>query len=104
MTDFETWVLDNSDRVYRYWVYKKMFTPYEQDQKFTDETCYECEECSFGCIQEAIELPDGDILLGFVDPADVGTGVEGYIIYQKLSEIHINYSPNDQEEFADEDD
>lgn len=104
MTDFETWVLDHSDRVYRYWVYRRMFTPYEQEQKFTDESCFEADECSFGCIKEAVELPDGDILLGFVDPADYETRVENYIDFHKLSEIRLAYSPRDQEEFIDEDD
>ena len=32
ITDFETWLLDYGDRLYRYLVYKKMFTPYEQQQ------------------------------------------------------------------------
>lgn len=95
MTDFETWVLDNSDRVYRYWVYKRMFTPHEQDAKYIDQSCYEDETCEYGIIKEAVELPDGDILLGFIDPNDAGTRVEGYITYYKLSEIALVWSPTD---------
>ena len=36
ITDFETWLLHYGDRLYRYLVYKKMFTPYEQQQAFED--------------------------------------------------------------------
>ena len=104
MTDFETWVLDHKDRIYRYWVHRRIFTPYEQEQKFTDESCFVCNECSFGCIKEAVELPDGDILLGFIDPADYGTSIDGYIDFYKLSEIHLEYSPLDKEEYVNEDD
>lgn len=96
MTDFETWVLDHRERVYRYWVYKRMFTPLEMDEKYVDETCYEDDECAFGMIYEAIELPDGDILIGFIDPDDEGTTVEGMIEYYKLSELRFQCLPCDQ--------
>ena len=98
MTDFETWLHDYGDRVYRYWVYKRMFTPLEQEQKYVDQCCYEYETCSYGVVKEAIELPDGDILLGFIDPNDEGTCVEGYINYHKLSEIHLVFCPLDMGE------
>ena len=104
MTDFETWVLDNSDRVYRYWIYKRMFTPYELDGKFVDESEFVTTACSFGMIREAIELPDGDILLGFIDPEDYNTGRDLYVAYHKLSEIKLAFSPSDQEAFVCEDD
>lgn len=104
MTDFETWVLDNPDRIYRYWVYKRMFTPYEQEEKFMDESQFVASTCSFGCIREAIELPDGDILLGFVDPEDYDTDRDLYIAYHKLSDINLAFSPSDKEMFDCEDD
>lgn len=103
MTDFETWVMDNSDRIYRYWIYKRMFTPEEMDKKYIDQSCYECTECSYGIIKEAIELPDGDILLGFIDPADEDTKIEGYINYYKLSQIDLVFDPTDAKEFLEED-
>ena len=41
ITDFKTWLLDYGDRLYRCLVYKKMFTPYEQQHAFEDESVYE---------------------------------------------------------------
>ena len=100
MTDFETWVMDNSERIYRYWVYKRMFTPYEMDQKFSDESVYEDVTCSFGRIKEVVELPDGDIMLGFEDP-EIPEDAECYNLkYHKLSEISLMYYPDDANEFT----
>lgn len=93
MIDFETWIHDFGDRIYRYWVYKRMFTPYEQEQKFVDESRFEDVECSFGVIKEVIELPDGDILLAFGSAA----GDIDYVEYYKLSEIHLAYAASDAE-------
>lgn len=99
MTDFETWLMDNSDRIYRYWVYKRMFTPEEQATKWEDQSIYEQDECEYGRIVEAVELPDGDILLGFIDPYESESSTAyGYINYHKLSEIALAYSPRDAEE------
>lgn len=97
MTDFASWLHDNGDRIYRYWVYKRMFTPKELAEKRDDQTCYECDECLYGRIVEAIALPNGDVLLGFRDPDDKGSLTEGYIDYYRLSEIAFAYSPTDQE-------
>lgn len=102
MTDFETWLHDNGDRIYRYWIYKRMFTPEEMDKKWSDQSCYENDECFYGIIREAIELPDGDILLGFVDPEAVGTDVENYINYYKLSQIDLVFDPTDAKEFLED--
>ena len=39
--DIHTWLSDvGGERVFRMWVFKKMFTPYEQDEKFSDESVY----------------------------------------------------------------
>lgn len=98
MTDFETWLLDNSDRIYRYWVYKRMFTPHEQEMKYVDQSCFEDVTANEGYIREAIELPDGDILLGFELP-DMETQ---YIEYYKLSEINLAWSKRGQDEWNEE--
>lgn len=99
-TDLTTWLLDNSDRLYRYWIYKRMWTPYEQEQKFTDESIYQDDECCFGRIVEAVELPDGDVLLGFADP---DCSSFEYVSYYKLSDIEIAYCERDQHEEDEED-
>lgn len=104
MTDMTTWILDNSDRIYRYWVHKRMFTPAEVEAKYTDQSCYECEYCLFGLIEEAIELPDGDVLLGFVDPNNFGSSAEGCITYHKLSQVDLMFYPDDTKRFLEGDD
>lgn len=94
MTDFETWLHDYGDRIYRYWVYKRMFTPEEQAGKYIDQSCFEDDTAQYGYIKEAIELPDGDILLGFQWP-DMD---HSYIDYHKLSEIALACSELDMED------
>ena len=32
--DFKQFFEQNPDRIYRYWVYRRMFTPYEQKQAY----------------------------------------------------------------------
>lgn len=101
MTDFTTWMLDNDGRLYRYWVYRRIWTPYEQEQKFTDESFFESEECEEGFLREAVELPDGDILLGF-QPPFFNEGE--YLEYYRLSEIHLVYSARGQREYEEDED
>ena len=63
--DVWTWLRDTGDRVLRYWVYKRVFTPLEQEQKYVDQSEYEDPYCKMGIIRECVQLPDGDVLLGF---------------------------------------
>jgi hypothetical protein len=90
----ETWFLDNSDRIYRFVVYKKLFTPYEQDKKFMDESQFVDTHYRFGFIEEAIELGNGEWLLGFREVVE--EEVRGYISYFKLSDIQLSYFEQDQ--------
>ena len=66
----EKWLGDNSHRIYRFLVYKKLFTPYELDKKFVDESQFEDTNYRFGFIEEAIELGNGEWLLGFREVID----------------------------------
>ena len=52
ITDFENWLLDYGDRLYRYLVYKKMFTPYEQQQAFEDESVQAKMGCAWATYKE----------------------------------------------------
>ena len=98
MTDFETWIHDHTGRVYRYWVYKRLFTPAEEQAADELQTEYVQSECMFGIIVECIELPDGDLLLGFSEPRNDMTFVrEPLVEYYKLSEIRLQMVPDDQE-------
>ena len=79
---------------FRFWVYRRMYTPLEQEKKFTDEDFYEDTYCKIAYIREHIMLPDGDILIGFEGVDFFGTtDNEGRpldcIEYYKLSEIRL---------------
>ena len=66
-TDLETWLHDFEDRVYRILEYRKPYeyTPYEMENKFIDESIYRDTHYKMVFIEEVIELPDKDILIGF---------------------------------------
>ena len=68
MTDLETFIQDNDGKIFRYLKYKKVWTPYELDKKYSDESEYEDGGYfNFCYIRQAIELPDGDVLLKVED-------------------------------------
>ena len=87
ITDFETWLLDYGDRLYRYLVYKRMFTP-ENESEYEDNHYELCQ------IAEAIEL-GGDWLLGLRTIGE-DCKIYGMIHYYKLSEIRLAFFENDQ--------
>ena len=92
----------NKDRLFRFWVYKRLFTPLEQEKKSIDECVYEDTHAHTGIIREAIVLPDNDLLLGFYIPCCDTVDEEDeykHIDYYKLSEIRMEYRPVDMEEF-----
>lgn len=82
------------DTIFRLWQYKRMFTPYEQDEKFMDESQYVNDECDHIRILDVITLPDGDLLLA----TTYAYGDGKYISYYKLSEISLGKSERDMEE------
>lgn len=79
--------------IFRMWEYKRMFTPYEQEEKFSDESLYVNIECEFVYIKDVITLPDGDLLLA-VSPIDLSE----YVEYHKLSNISLAKTDKDMEE------
>ena len=82
MTDFDTFVLDNQDKIFRYYKYVRVWTPFELDKKYSDESIFENDGyAEFAYIRQAIELPDGDILL----------------------KLEITHSPEDDMLYQDED-
>ena len=97
--DIHTWLSDVGEgSIFRIWIFKKMFTPYEQDEKFSDESVYVDDICKYVMIKELIELPDGDLLIGFQDADSDNL----YLEYYKLSEIRLDYRPEDKERLEDE--
>ncbi|MBR2302007.1 MAG: hypothetical protein IKA41_08685 [Bacteroidaceae bacterium] len=109
ITDLETWLLDEGDKLYRFLVYKRLFTPYEQNHAFMDESIYEDYHYSLCRIEQAIDLSDGEWLLG-LRKVDELTGEDVDIIeYYRLSEIRLarfdkdNDARSDREQEAEDD-
>lgn len=82
------------DTVFRMWQYKKKFTPYEEEQKFVDQSLFIDTLCTHIRIEDVIELPDGDLLLAATD-AEYN---DSYVSYYKLSEIVLAKSGKDMED------
>lgn len=91
--DMNKWVAANKGRVYRYVVYKKMFTPYEQEQKFSDESQFEDTHMTAALIEEAIPLGNGDWLFGFRQIID--GKLSEYVDYLRLSDIRLSCFDDD---------
>ena len=101
MTDFETFVLDKEGVIFRYFKYKRVWTPHEMEEKYSDESIYE--NGGYGnpvYIRQAIELPYGDILLKLenaIPPEDESLYTQEELdseenktyVYEKLSDISL---------------
>lgn len=105
ITDFETWMLDvGFDRTFRMLEYRRVgdWTPLEMEKKWIDQSHYKDNQYVLIRIKEAIELPDGDILLGYIDVTNAEY-LEDFdpdkecVYYKKLSQIEINWFPEDDE-------
>lgn len=97
--NFQDFVQASSGMAFRYWIYKRMFTPIELDKKYMDESVYEDSTCSIGYITQCIPLPDGDFMLGFLnkdfhDDPSCGNVVQ----FCKLSEIRLELYEWDQDD------
>lgn len=99
ITDMETWRIDESDAIYRLCVYRRMFTPYEQQRAFSDESHYEDNHYQFGMIRDAIDLGSGNWLIGFEQIFD--NELSGIITYYNLSEIRLEKFACDQDMLKD---
>lgn len=93
----EEWLRNHQGEVFRYWTYRKVFTPYEVDQKFTDESVFEDSYASFGYLNEVIDLKNGDYLLGFQQK-----DLPDYMEYRRLSEISLALCAFDQQHSEEE--
>ena len=96
ITDMETWLMDNDHRIFRYLVYRRMFTPYEQEKKFVDESEFQDNHYNFGFIEEAIDLGSGEWMVGFRPINDCSGVVCDRLEYFNLKEIRIEYFEKDQ--------
>ena len=87
---YDIWdlVMNFMNYPFRFWVYRRVYTPYEQSNKFSDESWFEDPICKTAYVRECYELPDGDILLGFVD-VEYSEDEDKCVEYYKLSEIRL---------------
>lgn len=84
-TNIGTFIHDNSHYIYKVSIKRFIYTPYECEKKFTDESVYW--DTFTARITNAIEVP-GDILLEFNRLNEVNEPMEVYD-YFKLSDVHI---------------
>ena len=91
-TNIGTWVRDNEDVIYRFLVYKRMFTPKEMKECYSDESVYEDDYYKCCKITDVIEVPN-DVLLELLimsnDGIDDIHSLNTYE-YHKLSDIKLS--------------
>lgn len=102
VTDMLTWLLDNSERIFRYQVYRRLFTPFEQQQAYRDESQFESTYYSFGMIEETIDLGNGEWLIGIREIVD--GEVTETVGFHKLSDIKLSLMECDQKMLSEEED
>lgn len=104
--DFAEWAKDKYFSIDKL---KEIFTPYEQDEKFEDESIQE--RVSDNCfIVDAIQISDNDMLVGIKDyweQVDKKTRtyfleVSSRIVYYKLSQIFLtDITSTESKEYGD---
>ena len=97
ITDIGTWWNDEGKgKIFRYQIYKRMFTSHEQEEKYVDEDNYH-----FGFISNMMEIPD-DVLLeieqGYFDINKFQ--LTGNKVYVKLSEIRLYQCESDNKDIT----
>lgn len=104
--NFDQWVEFHRNDIFRMWEYKKMFTPYEQEQKFVDESIYVDSHCSFIIIKEVIHISSDKIMIGVHHIYDfTKSEIEEpnpHLSYYMLNEIKLDLYPDDSIEIEDD--
>ena len=104
--DWETFMHDvGEERIFQMNVYKRLYTPYEIDKKFMDESIYEDSTYTSVIIRESVFIND-DIFLGLqvISDEDDLDQTEYSLVYYFLSDIHLDYIPSIEKQFFIEDD
>lgn len=89
----EDFIKSNEGKLFRYWLVKRNYTPYEWDKKYEDQSELIEDECSYGYFVDCIDL-GYDHLIGITEDCRNS----GYISYHKLSLMDFAYCDRDQEE------
>lgn len=102
ITDFRDWLFNHANgKIFRYVIYRRVYTPYEIERAFSDESMYESSHYTSCYIEEAIELDGGDWLLGTREVFD-DDSVSNHLDYVKLSEIRLSRFDDDEPYEGDE--
>ena len=64
------WIERYKNTVFRMLEYKRMWTPYEMEEKFVDETEFTTDQCILVKVKEAVTLPNGEVFLKLRDVDD----------------------------------
>lgn len=105
ITDFDTWMLDvGFNRTFQMLEYRRPgdWTPRELENKYVDQSQYVDDRYTYIKIKEAIKLPDGDVLIGYIDITDSEWDGDfdedkAAINYRKLSQLEICWIPENDE-------
>ena len=89
----EEFIEKNKEKTFRYWIRKRMWTPYEMDKKDPYQTDLENDECEFCRIVECVDL-GYDHLIGIVE-CDATEPYQG-ITYYRLSEFDFRWLKDDE--------
>ena len=102
---FADWLQSIDGKPVRYLTYRRMFTPYEENQKYIDESEFVSCTYDIAYIEEAIDLGNGDWYLGFREIIDDECDEKSCILeWRKLSEIQMCQCDNDGKHDEDPDD
>ena len=89
----------NERTVFRFWVYRRMFTPYEEKEALTDESVFEDITARFGIIRQCIPIGNNDFVLGiqlfYDEEIDADAPYESLEFF-KFSEIRMAFYKDDQ--------
>lgn len=92
MLNMEDFIEKNKGKLFRYWMIKRNWTPYEMELKDPDQSDLIDDTCSYGYFVDCVDL-GYDHLIGISeDSAD-----SKYISYHKLSLLDFALNEEDQE-------
>lgn len=90
------WIEKYKDTVFRILEYKKVWTPYEMEEKFIDASEYKDNHYTHVKIREAVTLPNGEVMLKLMDVSDDLDGDENKIYYwRNIKDIVIEQFDSD---------
>lgn len=98
ITSLENFMTDyGKNRIFRMLELRRVgdWTPREMKEKYIDQDHYVSNISTLIRIVEVIELPDKDVLLGYIDVENVDDD-NSPIEYRKLSQIQLSYFPSDE--------